>query len=147
MVEKLAKSLKGRTLILVERVIHGDILNRLIPNSLWVYGKDTTETRERVIEQLQKAKDNVVAIATQGIFSVGINFFVHNMINAAGGKAEHDIIQRMGRGLRTAADKEILNYYDFIFEINPYLDDHSHQRIKVLKREKHEVIIKDDVDF
>jgi superfamily II DNA or RNA helicase len=146
-VEKLAKSLKGRTLILVERVIHGDILNRLIPNSLWVYGKDTMETREHVVEQLQKAKDNVVAIATQGIFSVGINFFVHNMINAAGGKAEHDIIQRMGRGLRTAGDKIILNYYDFIFEINPYLDDHSHQRVKVLKKEKHEVVIKDEIDF
>ena len=147
MVERLAKKLKGRTLILVDRVIHGDILHRLIPNSLWVYGKDDTETREYVIEQMQKATIDTVAIATQQIFSVGINFFVHNMINAAGGKAEHEIIQRMGRGLRTADDKEILNYYDFIFEINPYLDDHSHQRVKVLRKEKHEVIIKDEIDF
>jgi len=147
MVEKLAKSLKGRTLILVDRVIHGDTLHKLIPNSLWVYGKDDTETREHVIEQMQKAKKDTIAIATQQIFSVGINFFVHNMINAAGGKAEHDIIQRMGRGLRTAGDKEILNYYDFLFEINPYLDDHSKRRIRILKKEKHEVIIKDEIDF
>lgn len=147
MVARLTSKLKGRTLILVERVIHGDILNKLIPNSLWVYGKDDMATRAHVIEQMQKAQGNVIAIATQGIFSVGINFFIHNLINAAGGKAEHDIIQRMGRGLRTARDKEILNYYDFIFEINPYLDDHSHQRVKVLRKEKHEVIIKNEIDF
>lgn len=144
---KLAKSLKGRTLILVERVAHGNALHKMIPNSLWVYGKDDEETREHVIKQMQVAPDNVVAIATQGIFSVGINFFVHNMINAAGGKAEHDIIQRMGRGLRTANDKSILNYYDFIFEINPYLDDHSLDRVKILTKEKHEVVIKDEIDF
>jgi len=147
MTARLAKSLKGRTLILVERVAHGNALHKLIPNSLWVYGKDNEETREHVIKQMQVAPDNVVAIATQGIFSVGINFFVHNIINTAGGKAEHDIVQRMGRGLRTADDKTILNYYDFKFEINPYLDDHSLDRIKILKKEKHEVIIKDEIDF
>lgn len=146
-VERLAKKLKGRTLILVDRIVHGDILHGLIPDSLWVNGKDTTETRSYVIEQMQQSKKNIVAIATQQIFSVGINFFVHNMINAAGGKAEHEIVQRMGRGLRTAKDKAILNYYDFLFEINPYLDDHSLQRVKILNKEKHEVIIKEDIDF
>lgn len=147
MVEKLAKSLKGRTLILVDRIVHGDILHRLLPGSLWVSGKDTTDTRSYVIEQMQKSPDDTIAIATQQIFSVGINFFVHNMINAAGGQAEHEIIQRMGRGLRTAGDKSILNYYDFVFDINPYLIDHSNQRIKVLRKEKHEVIVKDHIDF
>jgi superfamily II DNA or RNA helicase len=112
-----------------------------------VSGKDNEESRAFVIEQLQKSKDDVVAIATQQIFSVGINFFVHNMINAAGGQAEHEIVQRMGRGLRTAGDKVILNYYDFIFDINPYLIDHSNRRVKILRKEKHEVIIKDDIDF
>jgi superfamily II DNA or RNA helicase len=147
MVERLAKTLKGRTLILVDRVIHGDILNRLIPGSLWVSGKDNEDSRAYVIEQMQKSKDDVVAIATQQIFSVGINFFVHNMINAAGGQAEHEIIQRMGRGLRTADDKVILSYYDFLFDINPYLIDHSNHRVKILRKEKHEVIIKEEIDF
>jgi hypothetical protein len=148
MVEQLVKNLKGRTLILVNRIAHGDTLHRLIPGSLWVNGKDTTETRSYVIEQMQKSPDNTVAIATQQIFSVGINFFVHNMINAAGGDAEHEIVQRMGRGLRTANDKVILNYYDFKFEgVNPYLDDHSDHRIKILRKEGHEVIIKEEIDF
>ncbi len=146
-VSRLAKSLTGRTLILVERIAHGDALHNLIPNSIWVRGKDNSKTRDWVIEQLQEASGNVVAIATQGIFNAGINVFVHNLINAAGGKAEHDIIQRMGRGLRTADDKEILNYYDFIFRINNYLEKHSNKRLAILQQEGHDIITKDEMDF
>lgn len=145
-VSKLALGLKGRTLILVERLAHGDALNNLIPGSLWVRGQDNQETREHVIKQLTSSS-YTVAIATKGIFDAGLNFFAHNLINAAGGKAEHEIVQRIGRGLRTADDKDILKYYDFIFKINPYLEDHSNQRIKILKKEKHEVVIKNKIDF
>ena len=53
----------------------------------------------------------------------------------------------MGRGLRTAWDKEGLNFYDFLFEINDYLKDHSKKRIKILTEEGHEVIIKEEIDF
>ncbi|MEI8270821.1 MAG: DEAD/DEAH box helicase family protein, partial [bacterium] len=117
-VKKLADNQSGRTLILVDRIAHGDTLHNMLPNSLWVRGQDTMETRKEVIKKLQKTKGNIVAIATHHIFNTGVNVFVHNLINAAGGKADHQIIQRMGRGLRTANDKEELNYYDFVFEIN-----------------------------
>lgn len=146
-VKKLALQQKGRTLILVERIAHGDALNSLIPGSLWVRGKDDIESRKIVINQLQKSDENIIAIATQGIFNAGINVFIHNLINAAGGQADHHIIQRMGRGLRTANDKEILNYYDFIFKINQYLEAHSKKRVKILKKEGHEIIIKDSIDI
>jgi superfamily II DNA or RNA helicase len=140
---ELTTSLKGRTLILVERLAHGDILQKMLPNSLWVQGKDDDETRKFVIEKLQKSKQ-CIAIATQGIFNTGINVFCHNLINAAGGQADHLIIQRMGRGLRTAKDKDGLNYIDFVFEINPYLHKHSLKRIKILKQQGHEITIIDD---
>jgi hypothetical protein len=71
----------------------------------------------------------------------------HNVINAAGGQADHHIIQRVGRGLRTASDKEILNYYDFVFENNDYLLQHSKKRIKILQKEGHEISVKREVDF
>tara|TARA_Y100000034_G_scaffold136971_1_gene217757 strand:+ start:1057 stop:2472 length:1416 start_codon:yes stop_codon:yes gene_type:complete len=146
-VRDLAVKQKGRTLILVERIAHGDALSEMIPGALWVQGKDDLETRQFVIDKLKKAKGNVVAIATQGIFNAGINVFIHNLINAAGGKAEHIIIQRMGRGLRTADDKEVLRYYDFIFNINDYLLMHSRKRMRILKKEGHKVIIKEKFDF
>ena len=91
------------------------------------------------IKQLQKSKKSLIAIATQQIFNTGINVFVHNLINAAGGQADHQIIQRMGRGLRTANDKSELNYYDFVFSINPYLSEHSEKRIRILRDQGHTV--------
>lgn len=145
-VTRLAKKQKGRTLILVDRIAHGDALHNLLPGSLWVQGKDTPETRKSVIKELQKAKGDLIAIATQQIFNTGINVHPQNLINAAGGQADHMIIQRMGRGLRTADDKERLNYYDFLFEINDYLEDHSNKRIEILKKEGHELEIK-EIDF
>jgi superfamily II DNA or RNA helicase len=146
-VVKLVKKLKGRTLILVDRIVHGDILNEMIPGSHWVRGQDTLETREQVIEYLKHDQSDVVGIATQQIFNTGLNVYLHNLVNAAGGKAEHLIIQRMGRGLRTAKDKEMLNYYDFIFNINDYLARHSRKRIRILRDEGHEVIIKKEIDL
>lgn len=139
---EITASQSGRTLILVDRLAHGDILQALIPNALWVQGKDNDETRKQVIEQLQKS-ENCIAIATQGIFNTGINVFVHTLINAAGGQADHQIIQRMGRGLRTAKDKSELLYIDFMFENNPYLHKHSVKRTKILKKQGHEIEIKD----
>ena len=146
-VTRLAKGCTGRTLILVDRVAHGDKLSQMLKNSLWVQGKDNTETRKEVVLQLQQSKETVVAIATQQIFNTGINVKVHNLINAAGGQADHQIIQRMGRGLRTAKDKNELNYYDFIFNINPYLLTHSKRRVKILKDQGHEIDIKEAVDI
>lgn len=146
-VTRLANTLKGRTLILVERLDHGDALNELLPGSLWVRGQDNLRTRKYVIQELKTSKDNVIGIATQGIFNAGINVFTHNLINACGGQAEHIIIQRMGRGLRVADDKDILHYYDFIFFINDYLLEHSKKRIKILKKEGHIVNIKEEIDF
>jgi superfamily II DNA or RNA helicase len=146
-IANLAKSLKGRTLILVERLSQGDLLNKLIPNSLWIKGEDSLQDRKPVIEKLKNSTEDVIAIATIGIFNTGIDVKVMNLISAAGGKAEHQITQRIGRGLRTANDKDILNYYDFIFDINPYLKKHSYNRINILKKLGHEIIIKEELDF
>lgn len=147
MVRDLVAKLEGRTLILVERIAQGDSLASLIPGSLWVQGKDDMETRKMVIDKLKTSRERVVAIGTQQIMTAGINVMTHNVINAAGGQADHHIIQRVGRGLRTADDKEILNYYDFIFYNNEYLTNHSRKRIKILQGEGHEVIIEDSIDF
>lgn len=149
MIKRLVeKKCKGRTLILVERIDHGNQLHQIIPDSIWMKGADSLKSRKEVIKQLQKtSKKDVVAISTAPILNAGINCHLHNLINCAGGKADHTIIQRMGRGLRTSEDKDQLNYYDFIFNINPYLLKHSKKRIKILKNEGHEIEIKKELDF
>ena len=145
-VENLANKCTGRTLILVDRIQHGDILKYRLPNAFWVKGEDNDEVRQEVIDQLQKAQGNVIAIATQQIFNTGINVFVHNIINSCGGSADHLIIQRMGRGLRIAKDKNGLNYYDFLFENNEYLEKHSEKRISILEKQGHKIKILDSLD-
>jgi superfamily II DNA or RNA helicase len=105
----ITNALSGRTLILVDRIAHGDQLKKLIPTACWITGKDDNDSRKEVITMLQNSKTSCIAIATQQIFNTGINVKIHNLINAAGGQADHLIIQRMGRGLRTADDKKALS--------------------------------------
>ena len=138
MIRQISSTFHGRSLIIVERLEHGDMLQDLIPQAVWVRGQDNLETRGHVIEMLKTSKEDVIAIATQGIFNTGLNCFINSLINAAGGLAEHVIIQRFGRGLRTASDKIALNYIDFVFHINDYLYDHSKARIRTLIKEGHD---------
>ena len=142
-VRDLARSLKGRTLILVERRNQGEYLKQLIPEAAWVNGDDSVEDRKPVMEAL-RSDENAIAIVMRQIITAGINVKVHNLINASGGMAAHNVIQQMGRGLRVANDKDVLNFYDFIFDINKYLYNHSKARIRTLTEEGHDVVVKDD---
>lgn len=145
-VKKLARSLEGRTLIIVERIEQGEYLKSLLPDAHWIQGKNKLKEREPVINALRKG-ESCVAIIMKPIITAGIDIKIHNLINAAGGEGAHNIIQQMGRGLRTADDKEVLKYYDFLFLINDYLRKHSEWRTEVLKKEGHSVTIKEEIDF
>ena len=52
----------------------------------------------------------------------------------------------MGRGLRTADDKTLLKYFDFLYLMNDYLRNHSEWRMQVLQKEGHNVTQK-VIDF
>jgi superfamily II DNA or RNA helicase len=146
MVAQLVGKLTGRSLVIVERIEHGDRLQDLIPGAVWVRGQDNMETRKEIINRLKTDQGDLVAIATAGIFNTGIDVFCHSLINAAGGQADHQIIQRFGRGLRVAGDKQSLKYFDFLFLINDYLEKHSRKRIKILEKEGHTVKLYNDLD-
>ena len=143
-VTKLVKKLKGRTLVLVDRIDHGNTLKELNDNAIWIHGEHSSDVRKEAIDKLQRSSSKQTVIATQQIMNTGINVKIHNLVNLAGGKADHMIVQRMGRGLRKADDKDILNYYDFIFRNNDYLFNHSNTRVKILKKEGHPITIKED---
>lgn len=145
-VARLARSLQGRTLIMVERIDQGNYLKQLMPEAHWLKGDDKLETKSDVYQEL-RTNENVIAICMRHIITAGINVFLMNVINASGGKAEHSIIQQMGRGLRCAPDKDHLNFYDFIFHTNSYLLDHSRNRINVLDEEGHHITVKESIDF
>ncbi len=137
---------QGRTLIVVDRIEQGNYLSQLIPGSEFISGADSLKDRAPVLENL-KAGEGFVAIVMKQIITAGINIKIHNLVNASGGEGAHNIIQLMGRGLRTAKDKSILKFYDFLFLINDYLRKHSEWRIDVLRSEGHNVLIHESIDF
>lgn len=145
-VKRLAESCPGRTLIVVERIEQGKYLEQMIPGSVFINGSNSLKEREPVINAM-KTGDKCVSIVMRQIITAGINVKIHDLINAAGGEGAHNIIQLMGRGLRTADDKDLLRYHDFRFLINDYLRKHSEWREEVLKREGHKVTRKETIDF
>jgi len=145
-VKNLTATCPGRTLIVVERIEQGHYLEQLIPGSTFIQGNNSLKEREPVINALKEG-DKSVAIVMRQIITAGINVKIHDLINAAGGEGAHNVIQLMGRGLRTANDKEKLRYHDFMFNINDYLRKHSEWRIEVLKREGHDVVMLENTNF
>lgn len=145
-VKRLEQTLKGRTLIIVERVEQGKYLKQLMPHAHWIYGNVKVEDRLPTLASLRD-DEKCTCIAMRHIITAGINVYIHNLINAAGGDAAHNLIQQMGRGLRTKDDKELLQYYDFLYLMNDYLRKHSEWRMEVLENEGHKVTLKEELDF
>lgn len=121
-------------LVLVKRILHGDILQKLIPNSIFLYGDTEVNDRQEYIERFE-AGDDIVIIAST-IFDEGISINnIRNLIIASGGASPIKAIQRLGRGLRVKDDKKKVNVYDFMDLTNFMLERHSKSRIKVYKKE------------
>ncbi|KAF2069811.1 hypothetical protein CYY_008871 [Polysphondylium violaceum] len=145
---KLVESIpSGRIMILVKRLTHGDILSKMLPNAYWVKGDDNVETREHVIQQLRNSNEKKVVAIFSSIGYVGVDVRIHHLINASGGKDPNMTIQKLGRGLRKAEDKNQLDYHDFYFseKVNKYLHEHSEARMTVLKKEGHPVYVENEL--
>ena len=78
MVKKLTVSLKGRNLILVDRIAQGEALEQMIPNSYWISGPTQLDERGEIFQKL-KYDENATAIVMQQIVSAGINVFVSQL--------------------------------------------------------------------
>lgn len=132
----------NRILIVVEKIPHGEAIHQSLPGSIWVSGENNDEERDYAINKLRESSPNekVVVVASR-IMQTGVDIFVHALINAAGYKSDIMTIQRKGRGLRLAPDKKKLDYHDFYYTNNSYLEKHSRERIKHLKAEGYEIKI------
>ena len=113
----LAKSViemadSGNTLILVDRVQTGEMLQALIPDSIFISGKMKSKDRKEEYKEVQEV-DGKVIIATYGVASTGINIVrIYNLVLFEAGKSFVRVIQSIGRGIRVAPDKKFVNVYD-----------------------------------
>ena len=122
----------GNTLILVDRISAGEMLQELIPNSVFVKGDVKLEDRKEAYSEINEATNHVV-IATYGVASVGINIpRIFNLVLIEPGKSFVRVIQSIGRGVRKAKDKDFVQIWD-ITSTCKYAKRHLTQRKKFYK--------------
>ena len=111
---KLLNSVKesGNTLILVDRISAGEMLQELIPGSTFVKGDVKLKDRKDAYDEINTS-DNQVVIATYGVAAVGINIpRIFNLVLIEPGKSFVRVIQSIGRGVRKAKDKDFVQIWD-----------------------------------
>ena len=127
---------KGNVFCLVDGIQFGKKLQKLIPDSHFVYGKDEQKARKQVYD-LFKDNDNLVVIATVNIASTGLNIKrIFNMVFIDMGKSFIRTIQSIGRGLRKAHDKDSVNVTDICSDLK-YGKRHLAERVRFYKEAKY----------
>ena len=122
----------GNTLVLVNKIATGELLESLIPGSIFLSGTDKSDKRTEQYRSLQE-KDNQVLICTFGIASTGISINrIMKLVIVEGGRSPIKIIQSIGRGLRVAEDKDHVDVYDLCSNQH-YSKKHLTERKKMYK--------------
>lgn len=141
MISKLVNKLETNTLILVDRIVHGEILLDFLKNSTtkqvyFIQGSVEVEEREK-LRALMEESTNIVCIAISKIFSTGISIKnLHNIIFAAIGKARIKIIQSIGRSLRLHHTKQVATIFDIADICLTYGSKHFEERKRLYLSEK-----------
>lgn len=103
----------GNTLVLVNFVETGKILEELIPDSVFLHGSNSQKERAEEYTNINEGTNKIV-IATYGIASTGIDIpRIFNLVLLEPGKSFVRVIQSIGRAIRIAKDKKCANIYDF----------------------------------
>lgn len=131
---ELCEKAEKPVLVLIKNIEHGEELNRLIPDSIFLSGRDDNELRSDVFQQYED-KQIPALIGTLGILSEGVSLnSIRTLIIAGGGKSEIMAAQSLGRALRRDGEsKQKATVYEFYDLGNKFTEKHSMQRAKIYK--------------
>ena len=128
-------------IILVDRISAGELLQEIIPNSVFVNGSVKVKDRKETYDTIKEATNKVI-IATYGVAAVGINIpRIFNLVLIEPGKSFVRVIQSIGRGIRKAEDKDFVQIWD-ITSTCKYAKRHLTQRKKFYKEAKDVLVLK-----
>ena len=130
-IAKLINTVKqeGNTLVLVDRISAGEMLQENIPDAVFVKGDVKLNDRKEAYDDINEGYNRVV-IATYGVASVGINIpRIFNLVLLEPGKSFVRVIQSIGRGVRMSHDKDFVQIWD-ITSTCKYAKRHLTQRKK-----------------
>lgn len=106
-------SQSGNTLVLVDRIRAGELLEEHLEDAIFLSGSDKSKVRKEHYDEVSTS-DNKIIVATYGIAAVGINIpRIFNLILIEPGKSYVKVIQSIGRGIRKAKDKDFVEIWDF----------------------------------
>lgn len=118
------------TIILVQRVEHGERLRDLIPGAKFIHGTEKDLIRQKTMEEFRKGK--LKTIIGTSVIGEGVDLPIGDaLIMAGGGKARSAIMQNIGRVLRIFAGKTKALVFDFQDRGSKWLESHSDQRQEV----------------
>jgi superfamily II DNA or RNA helicase len=143
----LSKKLEGNTLILFRRVEeHGKVLYDELKSqedgsyhTHFIHGGVNSDKRKEIKEIIEKETGHIV-VASFGTSSVGWDIKnIHNIILASPLKGQIALLQSIGRGLRKGDNKETMNIYDLVDDIqigtySCYSLIHGRKRIEIYRK-------------
>jgi len=122
----------GNTMILVDRISAGELLEKKITDSVFISGSTKNTERKEHYDEVSIAQHKVI-IATYGVAAVGINIpRIFNLVLIEPGKSFVRVIQSIGRGIRKAEDKDHVNIWDITSSCK-FAKRHLGQRKKFYK--------------
>ena len=123
-----------QTLVLVRRKEHGELLGRMIEDSMYICGDHPLEIRERAKKNFLEKR--LACLIATNIFGEGIDIpSIDVLINARLQKTEIQTVQGAGRALRKAEGKERAEIFDFLISGQRNLAAHSKERLETYKKE------------
>lgn len=128
-------------LVLVDEIEHGkNIMDQLGEDAVFLCGSDTTVKRQQVISDFKNGKLTTLVTTLLG---EGVDIpCIEVLVFAAPMKAQHRVIQRLGRGERKAKGKDKVIVYDLVDEWSKYFRNQFSERLKVYKDKDKGVILK-----
>jgi len=134
LISKISQS--GNTLILVDRIESGEMLQEQLTDSVFISGRVKTKDRKEEYNEVAIA-DNKIIVATYGVAAVGINIpRIFNLVLLEPGKSFVRVIQSIGRGIRKAEDKDFVQIWDLTASTK-YAKRHLTERKKFYKDAKY----------
>ena len=110
-------SANGNTLVLIDRIKTGQMLEEINPDWVFVSGSMKQQDRQDNYDDVSEMNNKVI-VATYGVAAVGINIpRIFNLIMLEPGKSFVRVIQSIGRGIRKAQDKDYVQVVDLTSNI------------------------------
>lgn len=144
-VVKLASNMNQNTLILFQHKVHGKLLYDQLKakgkNVFYIDGDVDVDLRQAYTHKFE-TEDDVILVASYGVFSTGINTKnLHNIIFASSYKSKIKVLQSIGRSLRLHINKNGATLYDLgdCFKYKKYTNttySHFVDRIKLYEKEE-----------